>query len=338
MKPEEREFVVDSGASMHMLSRKDLDSAKLETLRVSKSPTTVVTANGEVLTNEEATACVRELDLFVTAMLLEDTPAVLSLGKLCEDHGYTYAWTSGQKPHLIKNGRKIDCNTANYVPFVVPGLSTSFSSSSLRTSPTSSSQETVTPTELPASTRSESMSEEVRGNSSHGPAESENTNKNGDGSSSSHELPSESRAKVVSGLGNHSVCTHFPKNPNCDICLKTKITRASCRRRAGYSRAQSGKIGGLMTADRKVLREGFESRNNHRYAVVVQDLATLWIQSCPCESKTSQETQKSLLKLLEPTRKPKVMYTDNSLEFGKSCDELSLRGYGMHNDWNSRDT
>ena len=29
------------------------------------------------------------------------------------------------------------------------------------------------------------------------------------------------------------------------------------------------------------------------------------------------------MKFLEPTRKPKVIYTDNSLEFGKSCGELS---------------
>ena len=48
--------------------------------------------------------------------------SVLSLGKLCEDHGYNYHWTSGQKPHLIKHGRKIECNTANYVPFVVHTL------------------------------------------------------------------------------------------------------------------------------------------------------------------------------------------------------------------------
>ena len=33
-------------------------------------------------------------------------------------------------------------------------------------------------------------------------------------------------------------------------------------------------MGDLITADRKVLSEGCESRNNHRYAVVVQDLAT----------------------------------------------------------------
>ena len=70
---------------MHMLSRKDLNSAELETVRVSKSPTTVVAANREVQTKEGSDR-VKELDLFVNVKLLEDTPAVLSLGKLCEDH------------------------------------------------------------------------------------------------------------------------------------------------------------------------------------------------------------------------------------------------------------
>ena len=59
---------------------------------------------------------------------LKKLPAVLSSGKLCEDHGYTYHWTSGQKPHLIRNGKRIDCNPSNRVPFVFPGLSASSSS------------------------------------------------------------------------------------------------------------------------------------------------------------------------------------------------------------------
>ena len=63
---------------------------------------------------------------------------------------------------------------------------------------------------------------------------------------------------------------------------------------------------------------------NHRYAVVVQDLATQWLESYPYKTKTSQETQKSLMNFLEPTTKPKVICTDNSLELGKSCEELSL--------------
>ena len=82
-------------------------------------------------------------------------------------------------------------------------------------------------------------------------------------------------------------------------------------------------FGDLITADHKVLSESCESRNNHRYAVVVQDLATHWIQSYPCKTRTSQETQRSLQKFLELDRKPKVIYTDKSLEFGKACEDLS---------------
>ena len=56
---------------------------------------------------------------------------------------------------------------------------------------------------------------------------------------------------------------------------------------------------------------------------MVQDLATQWIQSYPCKTKTSQEAHRSLQKFLEPNRKPQVIYTDNSLEFGKACEDLS---------------
>ena len=35
------------------------------------------------------------------------------------------------------------------------------------------------------------------------------------------------------------------------------------------------------------------------------------------------KTEKSLRKFLEPAVKPKVIYTDNSLWFGKACEDLS---------------
>ena len=46
LKLEEREFIVDSGASMHMISNKDLSNAEMDTLTKSCSPTTVITASG----------------------------------------------------------------------------------------------------------------------------------------------------------------------------------------------------------------------------------------------------------------------------------------------------
>ena len=72
-----------------MISKKDLNDAEVDTLTQSCSPTIVLTANGEVQTNEEATVYVRELEKFLTVKLLEDTPAVLLLRKLCDEHGYS---------------------------------------------------------------------------------------------------------------------------------------------------------------------------------------------------------------------------------------------------------
>ena len=47
---------------MHMTSKKDLNSVELQTVTTSRSPTTVITAIGEVQTHEEATVYVKELD------------------------------------------------------------------------------------------------------------------------------------------------------------------------------------------------------------------------------------------------------------------------------------
>ena len=157
-----------------MVSEKDLDSGELATMRTSRSPPTVMTANGEVQTREEATENVKQLDLFVKVMLLQETPTVLSLEKLCDDHGYTYHWKSGQKAHLIKNGKRIDCNISNCVPLVVLGISASSSSTtpSSASSPsspqesTSASSDSVSENrdvEAPVSERNGGMSEEQRG-------------------------------------------------------------------------------------------------------------------------------------------------------------------------------
>ena len=102
---EERIIVVDSGASMHMLSKKDLSSDEMDTLRSSRNPSKVVTANGEVQTNEEAQVHVHDLDLFVTVQLLEETPAVPSLGELCSEHGCSYEWKNGETPRVTQNGQ-----------------------------------------------------------------------------------------------------------------------------------------------------------------------------------------------------------------------------------------
>ena len=109
---EEREFVVDSGASMHVVSETDLNSAELETMRTSRNPTTVMTANGEVRTNKEATVYVEQVELFVNVMLLPETPAVLSLGETLRGTWVHQLSGKAVKIHISsKMARELDCNT-----------------------------------------------------------------------------------------------------------------------------------------------------------------------------------------------------------------------------------
>ena len=147
-RPEEREFAVGSGASMHMMSKKELSSEELWKVKRSRTPTVVLTASGEVHTHEEAQVFSHDLNQFVTVQLLEETPAVLSPVKLCNDHGYSDEWVSGQEPRLTKNGKGIICKTDHFVPLVVPGLSVNSESSSSSTTP---SPESLGPEASPAS-------------------------------------------------------------------------------------------------------------------------------------------------------------------------------------------
>ena len=310
----------------------------MDTLTKSCGPTTVITANGDVQTHEEATVYVKELGTFLTMKVLENTPAVLSLGKHCDENGYSYERINGQKPHLIKNGIRIPCNTENIVPIVVPGLSSSSSGSS-STSKTPSKQESHSSSSSSASSSSPTVSEiQIREredgiNSDISPVQvstsvddrsgqpDETTIERGNSlnseipewlqefrenlvddeipvhggshASSSHEASLEPTIKRREDLGKHSVYTHFPKDRNCEICKRTKITIAPCRRRNGEAVPRAEKFGDLITADHKVLGDNCESRNSHRYAVVVQDLATQWIQAYPCKPKLHKKPREA---------------------------------------------
>ena len=77
--------------------------------------------------------------------------------------------------------------------------------------------------------------------------------------SSSRESGPEPPRKVVSG--KHSIHTHFPKDRNCEMCKRTKITRAPCRRRTGKAVLRAASFGNLITADIKVLSEGISKQS-----------------------------------------------------------------------------
>ena len=96
-RPEEWEFVVDSGASVHMMSKKRL---KLRTdcyKKRSRLPTVVMTANVEVHILEEAQVFVHDLNQFVTVELLEENACCLTARQ------------------ALQNGESIICKTFSYL-------------------------------------------------------------------------------------------------------------------------------------------------------------------------------------------------------------------------------
>ena len=88
------------------------------------------------------------------------------------------------------------------------------------------------------------------------------------------------------------------------VCNRAKITTVACRRNSKSHIPRAIKYGDIIAADHKTLNEDCESRNNQRYAIVVQDLPTPWIQSHPCKAKLSKETMRNLRTVLDPEEIP----------------------------------
>ena len=113
-----RRYIVDSGASFHLVDSRTLSKQERSTIYKNSDPISIQTANGDVIVDSKVKIFVRELGLHVCAYLHEDTVAVLSLGMLCDEHGYTYNWKPLTWPTLTKGRQVVTCQPHCNVPFI----------------------------------------------------------------------------------------------------------------------------------------------------------------------------------------------------------------------------
>ena len=136
----------------------------------------------------------------------------------------------------------------------------------------------------------------------------------------SQDSDSERPAKVVSRKQQYPyILPKRPRDRNFEIRKKTKITGTLCRKRTGDAVPRAENFGDLTTAYHKVRNEESESRNNHRHAVVVQDLAIQRIRFYPCTTENGNE----FTKVSSAAGRAKSHFYRQFLGFGKSCEELS---------------
>ena len=114
-----RYFIVDGGASLHLISWKDLSEEEKQTVRKrTGGPLVLQTANDIITLDKKCDVYVKELEITVVALVGDEAPALLSLGKICKEHHYDYIWPhSGGTPYLVgADRRKIYCEPVNNVP------------------------------------------------------------------------------------------------------------------------------------------------------------------------------------------------------------------------------
>ena len=100
-----RTYMVDSGASFHLISRKFLTNKEKATIKPLWDPIKLHTANSVVKCTEHVPIYVKELDLTLIALVLGNAPAVLSMGKLCTENNLRYVW-DGPIPYLQNKANK----------------------------------------------------------------------------------------------------------------------------------------------------------------------------------------------------------------------------------------
>ena len=104
----QRSFIIDSGATFHLVSEDDLTSKEKSRVRKSGAPMDMQTANGSVTAKSEVEVFGKDLGVTVTAYTLPEVPPMLSLGKLCRENGFRFHWEPDMLPFLqhVKSGRR----------------------------------------------------------------------------------------------------------------------------------------------------------------------------------------------------------------------------------------
>ena len=115
-----REYLVDSGAAFHIICKHLLTKEELRTVRKLDEEAMLQTANGIIIASHQAKVHVVELDLSLWAIILKDSPCLISMGKLCREHGFTFMQIGANAPFLQEGRLKVECQTHHDVPLINP--------------------------------------------------------------------------------------------------------------------------------------------------------------------------------------------------------------------------
>ena len=119
------------------------------------------------------------------------------------------------------------------------------------------------------------------------------------------------RARKKFGIrptGNeHNVLTHYPKDPDCPVCQRSKATKVALPAKPDETKPDKAiepkKFGDSVTCDHQILEKINDGRKP-TVALVVQDIATYWLQAYSANTKCAKEIQTVMPRFFGPGFKP----------------------------------
>ena len=124
-------------------------------------------------------------------------------------------------------------------------------------------------------------------------------------------------------LGKHSVYNHFPKDRNCEICQRTK----SQGLRAEDVLAESYIVQKILVIWSQPITKFSVKDVNLETIIDTQSWCKTWLPNgCSrirAKLKLLRKQKRACKSSWSRQGNLKVIYTDNSLEFGKACEDLS---------------
>ena len=293
-------WLADTGAASDLVSFDAVDKRYI-TKAKDHEQITLYTANGPIDVDKKVQLKIGKLGQ-ADVLLLEETPAVFSIGKRVMNEGFSFIWKNNHQPYLINSkGVKIPLEVEGDIPYLIDDSRPSYACP------------------VPAESAEEAPSEHDKQEEipSSGAAEGES------GESEKPESKNEKLKRDAVSLSH--MMTHMPQNPFCETCRAAKLRKAQARKIKLEDRRIAKTFGERVHADHVFPKDINESDlDENTTALALKDDAAEFRGFYPQTTKGADKSAASIRHFIGPKNKLVAMRSDNSKELIKTAKVLKV--------------
>jgi hypothetical protein len=337
------EWLMDTGSGVDIVSRASVAGCKRFVTK--NAGITLMTANGELDASDEIEVYIKCVDTHVRLLVLDDSPNVLSTGKLCVDQGWGFHWHPFSKtPYMTKpgSGERVYMTVDQYCPYM---KDSGAAVPSFTLTPETRDNHTLAaaaPLRALAEASESGIAPDAPpplGDERAAPPAAD-TDADAD---LVRDLPKAVEASGVGGTGLHDdaggdgrrdlkaearsfdhLLRHMPFNKYCETCVRAKMLRRPARRATHPAGEAPKKFGDLVNADH-IIAQSDEAMGltGERDALAIVDRYSDYKDCFPLYTKDADEAQGALIEFFG-TARPKYMWTDSAPELIRAIKNMKV--------------